>query len=68
MAMPKSRLEYLRKINFLTQSEVATCLGITQSHYHKIERGSRAMSIDMAQRLKTVFNVSHIEDLLEEAI
>ena len=67
MAKPKSKLEYHRKINFMTQAEVAEALGITQSHYHKIERGMRGLSLDMARRLKVLFNVSCIDELLEEA-
>lgn len=66
MAVPKSRLEYLRKINFLTQTEVANSLDITQSHYNKIERGDRGLTLKMAAKLKTLFNVDHIDDLLDE--
>lgn len=67
MAKPKSKLEYLRKINFLTQAEVSASLGITESHYNKIERGVRGLSLNMAIRLKAIFKVDHIEELLVEA-
>lgn len=67
MAKPKSKLEYLRKINFLTQAEVAVEIEVTQSHYNKIERGERGLSLNMARKLKPLFKVEHIEDLLEEA-
>lgn len=66
MAKPKSRLEYLRKINFLTQAEVAEMLGVTMSHYNKIERGIRGMSLENAKKLKEIFKVSCIDELLEE--
>jgi putative transcriptional regulator len=68
MAKPKSRLEYLRKINFLTQAEVAELLGITPSHYNKVERGDRGLSLNMAKKLKEVFNVNYIDELIEEAV
>lgn len=67
MAQPKSKLEYLRKINFLTQGEVAELLGVTQSYYHKIERGKRDLTLQLAKKLKRIFNVKHIDDLLDEA-
>lgn len=68
MPKPKTKLEYLRKVNFLTQQEVAQHLGVTPSHYHKIEHGVRGLSLPMAQKLKGIFNVEHIEDLLDQAI
>jgi Predicted transcriptional regulators len=68
MAKPKSRLEYLRKINFMTQAEVAAALAITQSHYNKIERGDRGLSMNMARKLKALFKVDYIDDLLDEHV
>jgi DNA-binding XRE family transcriptional regulator len=67
MAQPKSKLEYLRKINFFTQAEVAEQLGVTQSYYHKVERGKRDLTLKLAKRLKDLFKVSSIDDLLDEA-
>lgn len=66
MAQPKTKLEYLRKINFMTQNEVAVCLGITQSYYQKIERGARELPMNMARKLKVLFKVSSIDELLDD--
>lgn len=42
MPKPSTRLEYLRKINFLSQKEVAEALGMSQQFYFKIEKVSRS--------------------------
>lgn len=66
MAKPKSKLAQLRRINFLSQKEVAELLNITPMHYSKIERGERGLSLDNAKKLKEIFNVPYIDDLLND--
>lgn len=66
MAKPKNKLEYLRKINFLSQKEVAELLGISQQFYNKIEHGNSRLSMDVAKKLKTIFKVATIDELLDE--
>lgn len=66
MAQPKTRVEYLRKINFLSQKEVAELLGISQQFYHKIEKGTSRITLDMAKELKVIFNLSSIDELLKD--
>ncbi|AIQ19575.1 hypothetical protein H70357_24845 [Paenibacillus sp. FSL H7-0357] len=66
MAQPKTRVEYLRKINFLSQKEVAEKLGVSQQFYHKIEKGTSKINLDMADSLKVIFNLTCIEELLRD--
>ena len=68
MAKPKSRLEYLRKINFLSQKEVAENLGISQQLYFKIETGKIRLTVETAAKLKVIFKLNCIDELLEEAV
>lgn len=67
MAKPKTKLEEIRRKNFLTQAEVAKQLSMTQSHYNKIENGLRGLSLDVAKKLKKIFGLTYIDDLLDEA-
>ncbi|MFK7695679.1 helix-turn-helix transcriptional regulator [Paenibacillus sp. HJGM_3] len=67
MAAPKSRLEYLRKINFFSQKEVADALGMSQQFYYKIESGKARLTIDVAQKLKNLYKLDRIDDLISEA-
>lgn len=66
MAKPKSKLEQLRRINFMSQGEVASHLGMTQNSYSKIERGERGLSLTNAIKLKKLFNANCIDELLED--
>jgi DNA-binding XRE family transcriptional regulator len=68
MAQPKNKIEALRRTNFLTQAEVANFLGMSYPGYAKIEAGQRGLSIDIARKLKVLFKVNHIEDLLDDAV
>jgi transcriptional regulator with XRE-family HTH domain len=66
MNKPAKRLEYLRRVNFYSQSDVAKELGISQSAYFKIEHGVSRLTVDHAVKLRNLYKVSHIDDLLEE--
>lgn len=66
MAKPKNKIEYHRKINFMTQSEVAEHLGMSQAGYQKIETGERRLSIDLALKMVRLFSLEKIEDLLDD--
>lgn len=66
MGIPKNKIEYLRRINFLTQKEVAMYCGISQQYYNKIENGNCRLSIDIAVKLKELFKLSSIDELLGE--
>lgn len=66
MRKPIKRLEYLRRVNFYSQADVAKALGISQSAYFKIEHGKSKLTVDHALKLKTLFKVERIDDLLEE--
>lgn len=68
MAKPKSKLEALRRINFMSQKEVAEHLGMSHPGYSKIENGQRNLSIEVAKKLKMLFKVNCIDDLLEDAV
>lgn len=68
MSIPKSRLEKLRRQNFLSQREVAEMLGVTQNFYSLVERGERGLTLENAKKLKSIFKVKCIDELLEEAI
>lgn len=67
MAKPKSKLAQLRIVNFLTQKEVADQIGMTSMNYSKIERGVRGLSMQTAVKLKEIFKVSCIDELLDES-
>ncbi|OKP91377.1 helix-turn-helix transcriptional regulator [Paenibacillus sp. P32E] len=66
MAQPKTKLERLRKTNFLSQKEVAEELGVSQQFYHKIESGKSRLNIEMARTLKEIFHLGTIDELLDE--
>ncbi|MEK4882558.1 MULTISPECIES: helix-turn-helix transcriptional regulator [Paenibacillus] len=68
MAQPKTRLEKLRKLNFLSQKEVAEELGVSQQFYYKIESGKARLNIEMAKSLKGIFHLQTIDELIEEQI
>lgn len=68
MALPKNKLEALRRTNFLSQREVAEYLGMSYPGYAKIENGHRGLSIEVAKKLKTLFKVNCIDELLDDAV
>jgi transcriptional regulator with XRE-family HTH domain len=67
MATPKTKLEMIRRQNFLSQKEVADQLDMTSVNYSKIERGERRLTVDVAKQLVQVFNLNYIDDLLDDA-
>lgn len=66
MAKPKSKLEEHRRLNFLSQQEVSRLLGMNQNSYSKIERGERGLSLENAKKLKLIYKLNSIDELLEE--
>ena len=56
-------LKYQRVTSNMTQAEVATFLGLTTSHYSKIERGEVNPALVKLVKLAQLFKVP-IEDLL----
>ena len=56
-------LKYLRTSKGLTQQQVATATGLTQSHYAKIERGEVQPKMLVMVKMARLFEVS-LETLL----
>lgn len=54
----KERLRQLRKSNHLTQKEIATFLGISESAYGYYEQGRNEPSIETLKKLADKYNVS----------
>lgn len=63
-----ARLDLLkfRKVQGLTQKEMAEKLNLTQTHYSRIETGDSNPSIKVMERLKEVFNVEDAFKLFEK--
>ena len=59
-----SLLSY-RKNKGLTQQEVADKIGMSLSGYSRIEKGSRAVSVETLQKLADLYNVT-VDDLLND--
>lgn len=66
MAKPKNKLEELRRINFLSQREVAEKLGVTQNFYSLVERGEKGLTLENAKKLKVIFHVDYLDDLFDQ--
>lgn len=60
----KSKVAYLRRIKFLTQKQVAQELDMSQQYYCKLEKNPDNLTLGMAMKLKAIFNVDHIDDLV----
>ncbi|WP_053958293.1 helix-turn-helix transcriptional regulator [Sulfobacillus thermosulfidooxidans] len=58
-----SPLREIRRRRRMTQTQLAECIGVTQSHIAQIERGKRRGSIAVLQKLAVALNVS-LTDLL----
>ena len=58
------KLRIARIIKEFTQTQVAKAIGVTQSHYNKIEKGKRVGSIKTIQAICRVLNIS-ISEILE---
>lgn len=52
------RLRILREKHELTQAEVASYLGTTQSYYAQYENGKRTIPLDRAVKLAKLYNTS----------
>lgn len=66
MAMPKTRIEMLRRQLFLNQTDVAEELNMTVGNYSKIERGERRLTVDVAKQLVKIFKLKYIDELLDD--
>ncbi|BBH24388.1 transcriptional regulator [Paenibacillus baekrokdamisoli] len=55
------RLRYLRKINNLTQEELAEKAGINASYIGSVERGDRNISIETLEKIINGLNVTPTE-------
>lgn len=55
----RRHLKEIRKMQKLTQLEVAKLVNIERSYYTKIERGQRNVPDDIALKLKEVLNYSN---------
>ena len=54
----KERLRELRKEEYETQMQVASAIGIAESHYQKYERGASLPSLENIWKLADHFGVS----------
>ena len=51
------RIKEMRESNKFSQSNIATFLGVDQSLISKVEKGERALSSDMLEKLAALFGV-----------
>lgn len=56
---PGMALRGLRTKEGITQKEFAARLGIRQHHVSEMEKGTRAISLDMAKRIGEAYNISY---------
>lgn len=56
---PGNRLRGLRAREGITQKALAERLGIRQHHVSEMEKGSRAIGLDMAKRIGEAYGVSY---------
>ena len=63
----ETRIQELRKVNKVSQAELAEALGVTRQTIISIEQGKYIASLPLALKIAAVFNVS-VEDIffLEE--
>lgn len=52
----RNKLIELRRNNCLTQKEASKLIGISRAHYGRIENGERTPSLNIALKIKTIFN------------
>ncbi|MCP3810076.1 helix-turn-helix domain-containing protein [Paenibacillus sp. Lou8.1] len=64
----RNNITYLRLRNILSQKDVAETLGISQVYYGRLEKNPEKISLGMASKLKTLFKVDSIDELLEEVV
>ncbi len=60
-----NNLKTIRKINRLTQKQVAERLCVVESCYANWEQGRTEPNIDMLRKLSQIFNVS-LDELIQE--
>ncbi len=58
------KIRQIRNDKNLTQEFVAEQIGCSQSHYAKLENGKVKLSIEILQKISTVFKLS-VSELLE---
>ncbi|MGG2466824.1 helix-turn-helix transcriptional regulator [Paraclostridium bifermentans] len=63
--MFKSNLQYYRKKNKFTQSELAKKVGVTKDYISMIERGKKNPGIFLAKRIAMILN-STIDEIFFE--
>jgi transcriptional regulator with XRE-family HTH domain len=51
-------IKYIREEKNLKQIEVAIHIGVDKSAYSKIEKGSRALTVDELQKMAQLFNMT----------
>lgn len=61
-------LRYLRRSHNLTQSAVASLLGISRSTYSMLERGKTQMTLEQAFRICQLYGLSASELVSEELL
>lgn len=66
MEKQPNRVRELRKMRGLTQTELATLVGTSQSHIANIEKGLRDIDINLLIRLTRALRVKAYEILPEE--
>ena len=55
-----------RRKKRLSQEKMASLLGISRPHYSDIENGKTSPSIDFAYKVKEVFNIDDVMELLKK--
>lgn len=68
MAQPKTKIAYLRMVNFLSQKEVAEKIGLSTQFYNKIENGKARLTVEIAKKLKPVFKLKYIDELIDDVV
>ena len=61
-----SQLKQLRKVEKITQEEVAEILGINKNYYSMLETGLRTPSFKLAKKIADLFNSSVDEIFFNE--
>jgi DNA-binding XRE family transcriptional regulator len=56
---PGSRLRGLRTREGITQKQMAEKLGVRQHHISEMEKGTRAIGVNMAKRISSTFDISY---------
>lgn len=62
-----NKMRILRMTRKLSQKDMAGLLGITQAYYGKLERNPGNISLDVAVKIKKIFGIEHVDELMDEA-